>query len=70
MTSLKWCKTRLHFMWADTTVVWNNQMRTICVLSLKIRYVEIGGPGILVEEIEESLFPRRKNNADRVLPQL
>jgi len=52
----------------DTTVDWNNYMREICVLCLKSRNVKIGGPGKIVE-IDESLFTRRKNNADTVLPQ-
>jgi len=67
MTSLKWCQTQLNMCY-DTTVGWNNNMREICVLSLKSRNVKIGGSGKIVE-IDESLFTRRKINAGRVLPQ-
>uniref|UniRef100_A0A0K0FJS7 DDE_Tnp_IS1595 domain-containing protein n=1 Tax=Strongyloides venezuelensis TaxID=75913 RepID=A0A0K0FJS7_STRVS len=51
-----------------TAVNWCNFIREICVNSMKhLTAQKIGGPGRIVK-IDESLFSRRKNHCDRILP--
>jgi len=68
LTSFKWCKRKLQII-EYTTVEWNLCMKYACVDALEKRGEKrkIGGDG-LIEKIDESLFTKQKNNADRMPP--
>jgi len=64
MSSVTFCKRELK-MGQNAVVDWSNYLREVCIWKLENNYEEIGGPGLIVE-IDESLFVRRKNNAELI----
>jgi hypothetical protein len=67
LTSIEWCKRELE-MNKNTVIDWNNYLSEACVAILDGQGSrKIGGDELIVE-IDESVFTKRKNNADRVLP--
>ncbi|CEF61708.1 Transposase, ISXO2-like domain-containing protein [Strongyloides ratti] len=51
-----------------TTVNWNTLLKKVCLFMEKKDKNKIGGKGFTVE-VNETLFPRRKNHAGRMLGQ-
>lgn len=68
LTTTDWCHRHLS-MANSTTVEWNNYLREVCAAAVELQSTrKIGGENLVVE-VDESVFPKRKNYDGHPFPQ-